>query len=197
MTSDWHVFDGEEYRALRREIELRILLQNLSLMLLALLFSGIVSLQALRPEIRYQLATGFSISAGMLSLFWIHSGARTLQIKTYLRHVVEPRGGCRARWETWHDVNRVQGVLGSRWFISTKGVFVGSQLAALSYAWLGGQPAGPGIPYAVLTVLGVAATALFLRRPRLAPEAYGPVGAGSRQAPPAPSRPSLPRGPSA
>ncbi|WP_337187132.1 hypothetical protein [Phenylobacterium sp.] len=172
MTPEARTFAADEYRALRREIELRIILQNVTLISLAFVFSGAFLLQVLRPDARYQLAAGYSFAAGMLSLYWIHSGARTLQIKTYLRYTLEPRLGGESGWETWHDVNRVQGALGSRWFISTKGVLVGSQITCLSLAWIAGGPVGIDKVYATLVALAVVSTAILLRRPRLSPEAY-------------------------
>lgn len=165
-------FDYDEHRALRAEIDLRITLQNACLMLLSLLFAVFCILQVVLPAWRFHLAVAFSVTTAMLSLFWIHSGARTLQINTYLAEQLEPRLRDGTSWEVWHARRRVAGLLGSRWFISTKGVLVGSQLACTGFAGLLETPRTAEEATALaLSLAGAAASAVLLRDPRLAPEA--------------------------
>lgn len=173
-------FDYDEHRALRAEIDLRITLQNSCLLLLCVVFATFCVTQLVMPAWRFHLAVAFSATAGMLSLFWIHSGARTSQIKTYLVEQLEPRLREGAGWEVWHARHRVAGVLGSRWFISTKGVLVGSQLASAGFAGLLGPPEAIGeVMSLTLAMTGALASAILLRKPRLSPEAHAP-SAGAR-----------------
>jgi len=161
--------DVEEFRALRREIELRITLQNLFLVLVPLLLAAMSVAQLVHPADRFGIALAFCIATGIFSLHWIHSGARTVQLKAYLTEVVEPRMRPGGGWEAWHARRRIAGVLGSRWFISTKGVLVGSQVAILAEAWLIAPPAGADWPVTFLGLLAPAASAVLLVKPRMAP----------------------------
>jgi hypothetical protein len=166
------VADAEEFRALRREIDLRITLQNVILILLCLLFAGLSVTQLVLPARRFEIALIFAISAGMLSLYWVHSGARTLQIRTYLTEVLEPRMRAERGWEVWHARRGFQGVLGSRWFVSTKGVLVGAQVAILAEAWLLAPAQTAADMWAAgLSVLAMVASAVLLMKPRMAPPA--------------------------
>lgn len=164
-------FDYDEHRALRAEIDLRITLQNACLILLSLLFATFCILQVVLPAWRFHLAVIFSVTTAMLSLFWIHSGARTLQIKAYVAEQLEPRLRDGTSWEVWHARHRVAGLLGSRWFISTKGVLVGSPLACAGFAILLETPHTAKEATALaLALTGAAVSAALLREPRLAPE---------------------------
>jgi len=170
-------FDYDEHQALRAEIYLRIILQNTCLMLLTLFFAIFCVAQILLPAWRFHLAVAFGVTAAMLSMFWTHSGARTLQIKTYLAEQLEPRLRDGASWEVWHTRRRVAGLLGSRWFISTKGVLVGSQLACAGFAGLLELPHTVEEATAlVLTLAVAAASAVLLREPRLRSADPGRVG---------------------
>jgi hypothetical protein len=155
---------AEEIRFVRREILLRIGIQNMILILLMpLLLLSIIAASALRSEAAF-IALGYVGVAGMGALYWIHSAARTVQIKAYLR-AVERAGGA-AGWEAWLAANPVRGALGSRWFISTKGVFVGSQIAAILVC--GVLAGGLAQPVLLSLALGVAAlTAVLLIQPKM------------------------------
>jgi hypothetical protein len=160
-------FDLNEFRALRAEILLRIALQNLTLLSLPPIFLAVVIASLQFPEKAYGLAATYVTCGGVAALVWAHSGARTLQIKVYMRSVLEPRlrpdeGG----WERWHAENRVAGILGSRWFVSTKGVLVGSQVAMLCVpvGVLGNSNFGVA---GVAAVFGIALTLFFLTPPKL------------------------------
>jgi hypothetical protein len=173
MTREQSAFDYDEFLALRSEIELRIILQNISLMILYVVFVTLGTIQLLIQNMRFEIAVVFVVTVGIISLIWTHHGARTLQIKTYLAYVLEPRLRNGAGWEVWHARHRVQGVLGSRWFISTKGVFVGSQLVMIAEAWLLTPPATLLAKISLgLAVAGTVVTAALLRKPQLSQEAY-------------------------
>lgn len=162
-------WDVEEFRALRREIELRIILQNVFLTLVAVLFAGLSVAQLALPDQRFEIALAFGVTTGMFALFWIHSGARTVQLKAYLTEELEPRMRGDGGWERWHARRRIAGILGSRWFISTKGVLVGAQAAMLAEAWLIGRPAIADAPAAVLAASALVVCAALLGKPRMMP----------------------------
>jgi hypothetical protein len=155
---------ADEIRFVRREILLRIGIQNTILILLMpLLLLSIIAASALRSEAAF-IALAYVGVAGMGALYWIHSAARTVQIKAYLR-AVEKAGGA-GGWETWLAENPVRGVLGSRWFISTKGVFVGSQVAAILVCGL--LAGGVEQPILLGLALGISAlTAALLTQPKM------------------------------
>lgn len=158
--------DLEEYRALRVEIIVRIVIQNALLGLLVPIFFGSTYLSL--GNFNAPVATLAYIGcAGMISLYWIHNGARTLQLKTYLTEVLEPNLRSGGGWEAWHARRRIVGLLGSRWFISTKGVLVGSQLAALALPPILGRQGSDYGPIALIGLLGALATALLLTPPKM------------------------------
>ncbi len=152
----------------RREILLRIGIQNAILIFLMPLFLvAAVAQCAFRADAEI-IALAYVGAAGMGALYWIHSAARTVQMKTYLKalEAAEPGSG---GWETWLAQNPINGILGSRWFISTKGVFVGSQLAAiLVAALLRREDAQPML--LLLSLAASALTTLLLRQPAMQSE---------------------------
>lgn len=160
--------EHEDYRNLRGEILLRITIQNFILILLMPLLLGAVITSAWLPQHGPVIILAYVGAAGMGALYWIHNAARTVQIKTYLRSLetAGTRGG--AGWETWLANNPVPGLLGSRWFISTKGIFVGSQLASI----LLGALLTPDLvdrPLPLLLALGTSLlTAILLVQPKMA-----------------------------
>lgn len=120
-----------ELTSLRNEIVTRVIFQNVLLCLtwcsLGLILSGAVLWQ--RAELLLvQSVLGLSAAA-----MWAHHGARTAQIRSYLTSTVEPTLGARdhdtvSGWEHALAGMRFRSLLGSRWFVSTKGFFLGGQL---------------------------------------------------------------------
>jgi hypothetical protein len=163
-----HSLAIEEYKFLRREILLRILLQNLVLMLLIPAFLAALITSVGFPHRGSEAALGYVGVAGMGALYWIHSAARTVQIKAFLRQA-EAAEDTSISWETWLAHNPLHGPLGSRWFISTKAVFVVSQLTSI--ALLGIFIGGAGRDLLVLggAALATAITAMILIQPRMRP----------------------------
>ena len=156
----------EEYRFLRSEILLRIKLQNIILILLMPALLVTVMASSAFPDRGAELALGYVGAAGMGALYWIHSAARTVQIKTFLRKA-EADMAAGAMWETWLADNPIRGVLGSRWFISTKGVFVGSQIAAIVLCGIIVED-GDGDPLVLGAAAAAAAfTAILLVQPKM------------------------------
>lgn len=157
----------EEYRALRQEVLLRILIQNTILLILMPLLLAAVVAAACDPRHASEIGLAMVGATGMGALFWSHSAARTVQLKAYFRLMESRTEGF--GWESWLAQSRFRGILGSRWFISTKGVFIGCQMAALvTCGGLIGEPLRDLLPL----VLGGAVTLLtacLLVHPKLAP----------------------------
>lgn len=68
-------------------------------------------------------------------------------------------------WERWLPVNRPRTLLGSRWMISTKGVFLGLQLAMIGLAWQI-TPVSDGVFVFVTAVLLLASAGILLTNPK-------------------------------
>ena len=117
---------------LRRELALRILLQNLLLILSLALFTAFAILALTRPEAAWGAAAAQGAASLGAALQWCHHGIRTKQIKEFLLTL---DCGHADGWERWLPANRPRTLLGSRWMISTKGVFLGLQLAMIGLAW--------------------------------------------------------------
>ncbi len=152
-------FDFAELSSLRREMLLRIAFQNLLLVMMGPMLIGSVIAEIALPRSSGLVMLGFLVATGAMSLIWCHHGVRQAQLKTYLLLLearLSPAGG----WENWLPRNPVGGMLGSRWFISTKGVFLGSQAAAIAAATVSGA-GNPWMwgPIACLLFLG---TGFFL-----------------------------------
>lgn len=152
-------FDLVEMTSLRKEMLLRIAVQNLLLLMI-----GPMLVAAVIAEIALERSSGlvtlaFLAATGGMALMWCHHGVRQAQLKAYLL-ILESRLGSAHGWESWLPNNRVGGRLGSRWLVSTKGVFLGCQVAAIVAAALSAADR-PWVwmPIAALLFLG---TAFFL-----------------------------------
>ncbi len=123
---------AEDGLVLRRELALRILLQNLLLILSLLLFAAFAILALALPETAWAAVAAHGAASLGAALQWCHHGIRTKQIKNYLLTIVhaDADGG----WERWLPRNRPRTLLGSRWMLSTKAVFLGLQLAMIGLA---------------------------------------------------------------
>ena len=147
---------------LRRELALRILLQNLLLILSLAVFCAFAILALARPEAAWTAAVAQSVAGLAAALQWCHHGIRTMQIKAYLLAL---DGGRTDGWERWLPANRPRTLLGSRWLISTKGVFVGLQAAMIALA-LQVAPATDAVLATVAAVLTVASAGFLLTNPK-------------------------------
>jgi hypothetical protein len=94
-------------------------------------------------------------------LQWCHHGVRTMQIKQYLLLIVPGEKG----WEHWLPANRPKTLLGSRWMISTKGVFLGLGLAEV---WLAAllAPQFMLLPAVISAGLWLAAAGFLFTNPK-------------------------------
>ncbi|WP_234151914.1 hypothetical protein [Sphingobium sufflavum] len=121
MSARW--FDVEDMRYLRSELLFRMAVQNLILIMNALVFLGTTILQIVLGRHAASIGLVFILFSGMISAIWCHHGARQAQIKSYLLTLQE-RQSILESWEDWLPRNRHYGFLGSRWFISTKAIFI-------------------------------------------------------------------------
>jgi hypothetical protein len=118
-----------EYASLRNEILIRVLIQNALLIMLTITFVVIAMISLQRPNIAWLSCVLFGIVSGSFALQWCHHGAGSVQIKRYIMSVYQTRKG--SNWEAWLLENKLNSFLGTRWVLSTKGVFVGLQCAEL------------------------------------------------------------------
>lgn len=147
---------------LRRELALRILLQNLLLILSLTLFTAFAILALARPEAAWGAAVAQGAATLGATLQWCHHGIRTKQIKEFLLTL---DSGHADGWENWLPANRPRTLLGSRWMISTKGVFLGVQFAMIGLAWRM-APILDGFLISVTAVLLLASTGFLLTNPK-------------------------------
>jgi multisubunit Na+/H+ antiporter MnhG subunit len=147
---------------LRRELALRILLQNLLLVLSLALFTAFAILSLARPEVAWGAAAAQGAAGLGAALQWCHHGIRTKQIKKFLLTL---DGGHAEGWERWLPANRPGTLLGSRWLISTKGVFLGLQLAMIGLSWRMG-PVLDGFFASVAAILLLASAGFLLTNPK-------------------------------
>lgn len=159
VTAPSTTFDMIELQSLRQEVLLRILVQNLILLMLMPMLLATIWMMTVQPAAALLAALGYGLATGVGALIWCHCGVRQAQLKTYLL-VLEERYAAKEGWESWLPVHRLGGTLGSRWFISTKGVFLGSQLSALAVGlWV--VPTRP-IGLLLLVCAVITCTAYFL-----------------------------------
>lgn len=119
----------EEYRALKGEMLLRVAIQNMTILGTIAAFVAIAILATILPNQAGPLAMIQSVATLALALQWCHQGVRQCALKqAILRRDAEAKRT--DSWENWLPGQRPSGPLGSRWFVSTKAVFIG--LPALS-----------------------------------------------------------------
>jgi hypothetical protein len=160
-----------EHRALRDEILLRIRQQH---ELLALTWAAFGLLVAFGLHlVSAPLLVLYVLLATFTAASWQHNGARTVQLKTYLRDDLEPRlfGDGGGGWEEALAGMGVKGLLGSCWFVGTKGFFFGSQSLATCLAVVlavnGPAAGGAALIPIIPAILAQVATVCVLRYPRI------------------------------
>lgn len=131
-------FDLVELQSLHGEIRTRILIQNGSIILTApiCLISGIAMLAW--PIAGVLIAAITCVSIAICALVWCHNGVRQAQIKKFLI-ILARRYSDSGGWELWLPNDRAPGLLGNRWFISTKGVFMGAQIIVIALGFKIGE----------------------------------------------------------
>lgn len=149
-----------EYGALKAEMMLRIAIQNLTILGTVGVFSSTAILTTLVPEQAGRLALLQSLATLALALQWCHQGVRQCALK----QAILDRDACAGRldgWENWLPGARPTGPLGSRWFVSTKAVFIGLTVASIGFS---AQDFGPSAWGAVVTLIMI--TTVLLTNPR-------------------------------
>jgi len=131
-----------ELRSLRQEILVRVVCQNVLLIVCWIAFGAL--LVAARWTSNPDLLVVYGLFAGVGSAMWAHHGCRTAQIRAHLQSAIEPEilGESRRGWEAALERMRFRSVLGSRWFVSTKGFLLGSQALVLALLVQDGGQAG-------------------------------------------------------
>lgn len=146
-----------EIQSLRQELKQRIQLQNLLLQGLLAIFAAFAITLAVKPEVSSLLSFAFQCIVLCGASQWCHHGVRTAQIKAYLQEINAE--GNHGRWESWLPAHRPKAFLGSRWQISTKGVFLG---LGLSMFILDAVFTGPPDPLPLLCSVAIWGFAAYL-----------------------------------
>ena len=121
---------AEEYRALKNEILLRIAIQNTTIITAVFAFIVCIWLRVIEPEQAALVAFFQSIAVLALTLIWCHQGVRQCALKqAILAHDAAAKR--ETSWENWLPSQRPSSLLGSRWFVSTKAVFLGLNIALI------------------------------------------------------------------
>ena len=124
----------EEYRALKSEMLLRIAIQNTAIFGAVFLFALAVSLLISQPQNAQKIALMQTIATFALALQWCHQGVRQCALKLAVLDR-DAAAGRQESWESWLPSQRPASLLGSRWFISTKAVFIGLSGVTILFAW--------------------------------------------------------------
>lgn len=157
--------EASDVRYLQREMLFRMFVQNVSILLNATAFLVVVVVQNVIASAASGLALGFCLFSAVLAAIWCHHGARQAQIKDYLM-LVQSRLTQADTWESWLPRNGYSGLLGSRWFVSTKATFIASALAASLFGWLLDNSPHAPVVAAISLVVSLCASALLLSNPK-------------------------------
>ncbi|HLU48764.1 MAG TPA: hypothetical protein VK116_11800, partial [Planctomycetota bacterium] len=139
--------------------------QNLTLLLLWAALGGLLAGALIVDDA--ELLIVYDLLALIAAAFWAHHACRTMQIRRHLLDTVEPEffGSSTVGWEDWLSRHPIEGLLGSRWFIATKGFILGSQVVAAAAAF---HVAGRAeIPFAVVASVLFVASIWVLWKPAL------------------------------
>ncbi len=104
--------------------------QNMTILLNALALIVVLAIQYACARSAAGMGFAFALFTAIMAAVWCHHGARQAQIKIYIL-ILRTSSSATTSWESWLPNHGYKGLLGSRWFISTKAVFIGSSLSAL------------------------------------------------------------------
>jgi hypothetical protein len=128
---------ARRFAAIRQELDLRILIQNGLLVIHVLLAGAAVILmvgQSDRDVVRTSIL--FDLLAFSLAIMWSHSDYGHQQMGAYiLAHIDDDEDPAGMGWERFLKSHRPVGLLGSKWFISTHGLWMGLPVAVALFAW--------------------------------------------------------------
>ena len=123
----------EEYQALKSEMLLRITIQNVTLFTTVILFIPAALLIVTLPHLAGLIALAYTAANLALAMQWCHQGIRQCNIKQAVL-ARDKEAGRQDSWEEWLPDQRPKNLLGSRWFVSTKLVFMGLGAGAITLA---------------------------------------------------------------
>lgn len=123
----------EEYQTLKSEMLLRIAIQNITLFTTTILFIPSALLIVIHPNLAELIALAYTTANLALAMQWCHQGIRQCNIKQAVL-ARDKEAGRRDSWEEWLPDQRPKSLLGSRWFVSTKLVFIGLGAGAITLA---------------------------------------------------------------
>lgn len=164
----------------RREINLRIVLQNGVLCLHTTIITILLIIQitfSVNPWLVWLVGI---MSSTVLAQIWLHSGVRHAQFRRYFEDVLDAdtTHGLEG-WESFLERMHPESSLGTRWWIRTKAVFAFTQLGfglvAIASSVLVGQSFGAGIGILVVGILFGMFTLSVLHHPPL------PAGVGATE----------------
>lgn len=152
-----------EIQSLRQELKLCILLQNLLLQGLPVIFAALAAGAALQPDAASVVGLVFQCVMLAAVLQWCHHGVRTAQIKAFLQEINPDEA--HGKWETWLPAHRPATLLGSRWMVSTKGVFLGLG-AVMLLLGTGLSPDIAILPWLASTLVWATSAAFLFTNPK-------------------------------
>lgn len=157
-------FAIERFSAARREIDLRIAIQNLILLTAVISAQVFCVLALMHRTDGVALSLIFSGAVQASALIWGHNGIRHAQIRCYVVEVIEPRMASAGEgWEAFVEAVRPSDALGTRWRLSTYGVFCGAQALVGAACWY----ASGAWSCLVVAFIGSVLTVLLLSHPPL------------------------------
>lgn len=151
----------------RREVNLRIVIQNTVLCLHTSIITVLLVAQVLSGQSPWLFWLIGIMSSTVLGQIWLHNGIRHVQIRRYFEDVLDVETG--NHFESWEDfLKRMhpRSPLGTRWWVSTKAIFAFTQLGfglvALLNALQTDASPGPGLGLIVMgAIFGVITIALL------------------------------------
>ncbi|MFM7052533.1 MAG: hypothetical protein ACKOYN_10435 [Planctomycetota bacterium] len=126
-----------QFSAARREIELRIAIQSAIVLLVGCGAMTTMALGVAWPGSGMRLAACYALTDLLLALHWMHNDVRHAQLGLFLEVEIEPRLRSRAQgWEAFHRTLPPLTVLGSHWWVGTKGMIAASPTLVAAMAML-------------------------------------------------------------
>lgn len=168
----------------RREVNLRIVIQNTVLCLHTSIITALLVAQVLSGESPWLFWLIGIMSSTVLGQIWLHNGIRHVQIRRYFEDVLDVE--TENHFESWEDfLKRMhpRSPLGTRWWVSTKAIFAFTQLGfglvTLLNAFQSDSSPGSGIGLIVVGAIFGVITILLLGHPPLPMDDAGDEGSAT------------------